>query len=353
MKIENYEQQDDPGKPDDLSNQEALNYLDNLVDPDDLDDSDYLDGLEDLVEKEKPTDPGDIEKQTLKEAAKEAAKWHTNAIYAGFKREMEDDPNGKQIVIKREEPLTIKPLEPDAIVIPNDGVKLNYNIGKVFRSNNVVEIKSESESFTVRAFHKLVSETYLYAAIKSIPMETVTATAIVTRHPYQVLRYIRERPSSFGVKKISDGIIHIQTGETLVQLVMCKKLTYEENLWLKAYAEVEPDRGACATIMAKSLHDDGEMSAYMHLFMQKEAVMKYFKEGLEMSVADKNKLMEKYGYVAKEEYEDALKKMDDDLKKVFDDLKKKDDDLKKKDDVILRMRMKLENAGLIDEFELQ
>jgi ElaB/YqjD/DUF883 family membrane-anchored ribosome-binding protein len=77
-----------------------------------------------------------------------------------------------------------------------------------------------------------------------------------------------------------------------------------------------------------------------------EAVMKYFLKEFEMSVAEKSKIMEKYGYIAKEEHEDALKKMDDELKK-------KDDELKKKDDEMMRMRMLLENAGLLDKLEMQ
>jgi hypothetical protein len=79
-------------------------------------------------------------------------KRHTNAIFTAFKHELEKDPNGKKAAIKQEYKLTIEPLAPDAIVLLKEGDSLDYNIAKAFRRANIIEIKSESESFNLKAF---------------------------------------------------------------------------------------------------------------------------------------------------------------------------------------------------------
>ncbi|MDR1644193.1 MAG: hypothetical protein LBC41_00925 [Clostridiales bacterium] len=330
MKSENQElPQEDLSKQEESSKQNVPNDLDNLDDLDDMDDRDDLDGLEDLfgIEDQAEAIPGS-EEDLKKKAAAQVIKWHTEAIYAGFIREIKKYPNGKKFEFKREHPLTIKPLKPDAIIISKDGAKLDYNICKAFRSHNIVEIKSQSESFTERSFKKLIAEAFLYSSIESIDLEDLTATAVLTRRPVKLLRYLIKRPSYFTLKNTHQGIVQLEICGLLIQLVMCKRLSYEENMWLRAYAEDEPDKKVCQDIILEGKNDCDEISAYMHLFIQKEFVLKFFKEELDMSPEEKDKFLTIIGYIPKELYEEAL------------------NELNKKDDELIALRKIIENAGL-------
>jgi hypothetical protein len=174
----------------------------------------------DAIEKTKADAPGKTGDDAIEKT--EEIKRHTNAIVAGFIHELKQDPNAEGAEITQEQKLTSEPLIPDIIVKLQDGVELDYNIGRAFRSCNLIEIKSVSESFTWRPFLKLIGEAYIYAEIYGVPLSDVTATAIVTRYPRDLMKFLRDNASCYPMRQISEGILHIQSGQLLIQLAACK-----------------------------------------------------------------------------------------------------------------------------------
>jgi hypothetical protein len=244
------------------------------------------------------SDPGDIRKRAVLLAAERFPKLHTEAIFSGLKHELEKDPNGKQVDIKRNNPITTELVMSDAIIVLKDGVKLNYNICKAFRSHNLLVIKAGSESFDFRDFKLLLGEAFLHASKAQIDLENVTTSAILTDRPEKLFQDLNERASFYPMKTVSKGLVHIQVCGFLVQLVMCKELRYEENLWLRAYAEDKPDQNACEAIIREASQEPSEIEAYMKLFLKKEAVWKFFNDEINMSESDKNKLLKAVGVKA-------------------------------------------------------
>jgi hypothetical protein len=76
-------------------------------------------------------------------------------------------------------------------------------------------------------------------------------------------------------------------------------------MWLRAYAEEDPEREICEKILASAFKDPGVLRAYIYLFLKKGAVMKYLEEAANLSEEEKNKIMLEFGYIDKNKY-DAL-----------------------------------------------
>ena len=121
----------------------------------------------------------------------------------------------------------------DVLVIKKEhNIKIEKNIGRIFRDINLFEFKSEKDILNVDDYNKVMGYAYLYASFTSVYISDITVSFAVTVHPRDLLNYL-ENDRKFKVTAFDDGICHIDGDAFPVQILESKKLSPEKNLFLK------------------------------------------------------------------------------------------------------------------------
>ncbi|MDR2661428.1 MAG: hypothetical protein LBC31_00360 [Treponema sp.] len=169
---------------------------------------------------------------------------------------------------KYEYQLTTEPLRIDLLIIkkPKD-LALNKNIARVFRSDNIVEFKSPGDYLSVRDFLKVYAYACLYAAITpEAELSGVTLTFVEHRHPRELISYLRgER--NYRVEETGPGIYTVSGDYLPIQIIETKRLSAEENLWLKSLTN-DLESGAASAILEAGEAAAGELSAYLDVLLR-------------------------------------------------------------------------------------
>ena len=120
----------------------------------------------------------------------------------------------------------------DVVVVKNThGVKIDKDIGKIFKTYNLVEFKSEKDSFSVRDYNKVLGYVQLYSSFEDVPLSDITLTISLTMYPEALENYL-ENIMNQKIEDKGNGIYHIQGEKFPVQILESKKLS-DENLFLK------------------------------------------------------------------------------------------------------------------------
>ena len=86
--------------------------------------------------------------------------WHT-AFYAAIRIELGEELDKLQI--EEEHLLGKKPMQIDLLVIKKEkGKSINKNIGRFFRSHNIIEYKSPEDYISINDFYKVYAYTCFY-----------------------------------------------------------------------------------------------------------------------------------------------------------------------------------------------
>ena len=106
--------------------------------------------------------------------------WHP-AFFAGIQIELAAE--ARYLVFENEHQLGTKPKEIDVLIIKKENTPpIRKNIGRIFRTYNLVEYKSPADTLDVEAFYKLYGYACFYKAdapaADRVPMEEVTLTFI-------------------------------------------------------------------------------------------------------------------------------------------------------------------------------
>ncbi|MDR0465021.1 MAG: hypothetical protein LBG94_07915 [Treponema sp.] len=136
---------------------------------------------------------------------------------------------------KYEYQLTTEPLRIDLIVIkkPRDLI-IEKNIGKIFRSENILEYKSPDDYLSIKDFLKVYAYANLYAAITpDVDFSDITLTFIESRYPRKLLKYLTEI-RKYNIEETSSGIYSVLGDYLPIQIIESKRLSDRENLWLKS-----------------------------------------------------------------------------------------------------------------------
>lgn len=161
--------------------------------------------------------------------------WHP-AFYAGIQIELEEE--AKKLIFENEYQLSTKPMEIDVLVIKKNGEEPIYkNIGRIFRKYNIVEYKSPTDYLSIDDFYKVYGYTCFYKSntkeTDSIKIEELTITLVCHSYPRKLMKHLKE-DRNYSVTKVEEGIYYIQGDKIPIQLILTKKLTEEENLWLRS-----------------------------------------------------------------------------------------------------------------------
>ncbi|MDR1641074.1 MAG: hypothetical protein LBT59_15390 [Clostridiales bacterium] len=190
------------------------------------------------------------------------------------------------------------------------GQKLNNTIFQAFREDNWLEYKSELDEFEWEDFNKLLGEVRIYSANSHVMLSKMTATAMLTNYPKNLIEYLKDNSAHYPMQIVPNkGIILIDDGPLLVQLVLLGELDPKENTWFRAYADKTPDSEAYKKIFDENSEDPEKTRAYMYSFLQREEVIRYYLEEYDLSLTEKIKFLKSYGPFTDEELAEHVKRL--------------------------------------------
>ena len=155
-----------------------------------------------------------------------ALQWHP-AFYAGIQIELEAEAD--LLLFENEHQLGTKPKEIDVLIVKKErDVSIRKNIGRIFRTHNIVEYKSPKDYLSVDDFYKADT-----AQADSIAIHDITITFVCHRYPRSLMRHLTEE-RGYEIHREEDGIYYITGDNIPIQLILTKELSEEQNLWLKS-----------------------------------------------------------------------------------------------------------------------
>jgi len=132
-----------------------------------------------------------------------------------------------------EYPLSKEALIMDVLVIKKKpSERIDKNIGKIFKTHNIFEFKSETDSLTERDYNKVIAYALLYSSFAPASVLDITVSFAVTVHPRELLKYL-ENERRFMIRTSEAGIYYIEGDTFPVQILESKLLLPDENVFLR------------------------------------------------------------------------------------------------------------------------
>ena len=161
--------------------------------------------------------------------------WHP-AFYAGIQIELEADADN--LVFENEHQLGTKPMEIDVLIIKKETDRpVKKNLGRIFKKHNIIEYKSPDDFLSVDDFYKVYGYTCFYKAdtryVNSIPADELTITFVSEKYPRKMIAHLKN-VKKYQIAEKEKGIYYVYGDLIPIQILVTKKLSAEENLWLKS-----------------------------------------------------------------------------------------------------------------------
>jgi len=129
--------------------------------------------------------------------------------------------------------LTSEPLRIDCVVIKKvKDVIIRKNIAVIFREWNLLEYKSPDDYISVADFYKVYGYACLYASFNKVPITSLTVSFIESHYPQKLLDHLKNE-RNYSVAETGSGIYTISGDILPIQIIDSRRLSAEENLWLK------------------------------------------------------------------------------------------------------------------------
>ena len=198
-----------------------------------------------------------------------------------------------------EHPLNEKPLRIDAMIIKaKPGVEIKKNFAEEFRGHNIIEFKHPNESLTMPKYIKTIGYACLYQSIARVAYQDITLTMICTKHPRKLLKDLRENPL-FSVTEKHPGIYVIEGERFPVRIIESKRLTEEENIWLKSLRKDANWRELEKIIeLSEATRRRVNLGAYLHALLS--ANRTYVMEGMNMSKRESQEIRQMWEQIMDE-----------------------------------------------------
>jgi len=192
---------------------------------------------------------------------------------------------------KDEYPLSKEALIMDVLVIKKKpSERLDKNIGKIFKTHNIFEFKSETDSLTERDYNKVIAYALLYSSFAPASVLDITVSFVVTVHPRELLKYLgNER--RFMIRTSEAGIYYIDGDTFPVQILESKLLLPDENVFLRNLrSNLSTDDVTKTAEAYKRLKPFEKKNVYLDRLIQ--ANRDVFKEAMTMSTVVKELFLE-------------------------------------------------------------
>ena len=243
----------------------------------------------------------------LKKKETDATYWHP-AFFAGIQIELEEDADN--LVFENEHQLGTKPMEIDVLIIKKETDRpVKKNIGRIFKKHNIIEYKSPDDSLNVDDFYKVYGYTCFYKEdaryVNSIPADELTITFVAEKYPRKLIEHLKS-VKKYRVEEKEKGIYYVYGDLIPIQILITKKLSAEENLWLKSLTN-KLNETAAAEKLIENYMDHKESSLHRSMI---ETIMranqKLFQEVNGMSDIFMEIVQEKFDRKLKEEVDKAV-----------------------------------------------
>lgn len=156
--------------------------------------------------------------------------WH-EAFFEALKLELHQYKDALEF--QKEHHLSKEALRMDVLIIKkNKDIRIEKNIGRIFKEHNIFEYKSESDSFSIWDYNKILGYGFLYSSFERIPMSDITLSIALTIYPRELIKFL-ENERGLKVRDLGDGIYHIDGDIIPVQILESKKLSPDSNLFLR------------------------------------------------------------------------------------------------------------------------
>ena len=163
-------------------------------------------------------------------ATQDRIHWH-EAFYEALQYELGNYKD--YLSFENERLLSKEALKMDVLIIKKDkGIKVEKNIGRIFKSHNIFEYKSETDYLSIYDYYKVLGYALLYASFEKVKKSEVTVSFVVSRHPRDLLKYLKDE-LKLKVEKIEEGIHYVTDDIITIQVLEQKKLSSKTNLFLK------------------------------------------------------------------------------------------------------------------------
>ena len=161
--------------------------------------------------------------------------WHV-AFFADLQIELAEE--AEYLTFENEHMLGTKPMQMDVLVIKKDSTRqIRKNIGRIFRGHNIVEYKSPTDSLSIDDFFKVYGYACFYKSDtqrrNEIKSDEVTITFVSMGYPREMCKYL-EIELHRTITEVGPGIYYISDPVFPIQLLVQRRLSEEENFWLKS-----------------------------------------------------------------------------------------------------------------------
>lgn len=164
--------------------------------------------------------------------------WHP-AFYGAMHLELRE--NKDDLEFTEEVILNTLPLRVDMLVVKKKcPCELQNEIGRIFGKYNLVEYKSPEDSLNYDVFLKGIAYAYLYKSnethVDNILLEDVTLTFVRERKPIKLFKKLKKE--KFHIEEKWPGIYYIiKEGYIKIQIVVSKRLSWENHVWLNSLSD--------------------------------------------------------------------------------------------------------------------
>ncbi|MCL2762758.1 MAG: hypothetical protein FWD36_06085 [Treponema sp.] len=235
--------------------------------------------------------------------------WHPAFVQA-IELELRDYRDSLEF--KHEYQLTAEPLRVDLLVIkkPKELV-IDKNIARIFRTDNLLEYKSPEDSVSIKTFLKSYACANLYTAITpKVELSDVTLTLVESKHPRKLLQYL-SKVRHYQIEETAPGIYLVSGDYIPIQIINSKKLSANENLWLRSLRKDLEISNASAILEARKQRNPpldayfdvvlrANLKTFLEVFNMREATLEeVFVDAYMMEPARFENLFTKAGVIPK------------------------------------------------------
>ena len=171
---------------------------------------------------------------------------------------------------KYEYQLTSEPLRIDLLIIKKPKtLTIDKNIARIFRTDNLLEYKSPEDYLSIKDFMKVYAYANLYAAITpDVDLSDMTLTFVEGRYPRKLIEYLIET-RHYKVNEAAKGIYLVSGDYIPIQIIESKRLSENENLWLRSLTNDLEIPGANAIFEErKKWTDKAPLDAYLDVLLR-------------------------------------------------------------------------------------
>ena len=164
--------------------------------------------------------------------------WHP-AFYASIRIEFSEEAD--KLLFESEHQLGTKPKAIDVLIIrKNPKEKIHKNIGKIFRTHNIMEYKRPGDYLSIDDYYKVLGYACFYKSDtpkeNTIPITDITISLVCHQRPLKLIDHLTT-VRHLCLTEQEEGIFHVKGEIYPIQIICTSRLSSKNNLWLKGLTD--------------------------------------------------------------------------------------------------------------------